>query len=74
LATQGNITQGSFAGREQHHRPLQPLLADITMWRNTHSCPEHPGEVGWTEAGDTSQLRNRDIVINVLRDVIQNAT
>src|SRR6266851_5375269 len=74
LAAQRNIAQGSLAGCEQRHRVLQPLLADIAMRRRTHRRLEHPGEMERTEAGNTGELGSCDVLVEVLRDVIQDAT
>jgi len=68
------VAQGLLTGCEQRHRAFQPLLADITMWRNTHSSAEHPRDVERTEAGDTSQLSNYCVRAKVLSDVIKDAT
>jgi hypothetical protein len=74
LAADSNIAQGLLTGCEQHHRALEPLLAHITMRRDTQRCPEHPGKVERTEASDTRKPCNRDALVQVLRNVIQDAT
>jgi len=68
------VAQGLLTGCEQRHRAFQPLLADITMWRNTHSSTEHPGDVERTKAGDTRQHSNCYVLVKVLSDVIKDAT
>src|SRR5262249_52411846 len=73
-AAEGNIAQGLLAVRKQGHCALQPFFAHIAMRCNTHRHAEHASEVGRTETGDASQLSNRNILVEILRDVVQNAT
>src|SRR5262245_27310735 len=73
-AATGNIVQGLLAVCKQRHRALQPLLAHIPIRCNAHSHAEHAGEVGRTETGDASQLCNCNVLVEILRDVVQNAT
>jgi hypothetical protein len=73
LAAEGNIAQGSLTVSKHHFRALQPLLAYVPVRCNAHSHAEHTGEVGRTETSDASQLCNRNISVEILRDVVQHA-
>jgi hypothetical protein len=73
-AAHGNVAQGLLAVCKQRHRALKPLSAHIPMRCNTDSRSEHAGEVGRTETGDAGQLCNCNVLVEMIRDVVQNAT
>src|SRR5471032_2211164 len=46
---------------EQHHRALDPLLQNETMWRHADARLEHPGKMESAEVKDFSQLGNAEV-------------